>query len=848
MQRVSWLNTILRDVLYALRQFIRNPLFTIVAVGSLAIGIGANTAIFSVMDAALLKSLPVVNPQELVMFTDPNASGVSTGINTGERHLMTFAEFVQLRDHATTLSGMFATEADLNRWHVRIAGGPTEEARGRLVSEEYFTVLGIKPAIGRFFTSSDAKGPGQDPYAVISYDYWQSRFGGKPSVLGTTIQVGNASLAVIAVAKAGFSGETVGESTDFWMPVMMQPTVVPGRDWLSENLSQSAEKVMWLHTFGRIKRGVSSNKAQTEINVLFRQALENTYPTSLSPELRRQALDQRLVLHEARTGVFANRNDFSQQLFLLLGAAIVVLAIACINAANLLLARGSNRSREVALRLSIGATRARIIRQFLTESLVLSFLGGCLALLLAWGASRLLTIFLASVRNGLELTPTLDGKVLLFTLLAVVLSGIIFGLAPALRGTNIDLNESLRDSGHATASTGKMKLTQGLVVCQIGLSLLAVILAGLFLRTVWNLQAVGLGYPKEKLLLITVDGVRAGYKGPQLSNLWRDLHARLQALPGVQSVSYSINGLFSGSEADDEIAVEGFTPQNEDEKTSRFDMVGPGYFSTLGAPLLRGRELGLADSISAPHVTVINEAFANRFFAGRNPIGRHVTQDLSNQKNIMEVVGVAGNVRDHALRGEAPPRFYIPGDQGMDGPNEWATFEIRTTSDPKYMLDAVRKAIVSADSKLYPTKEHALVESLESSMSQPRMIARLCAVFGMVGLLLAAGGLYGVLSYGIARRTNEIGIRMALGAAPGRVIGLVLRETGMMLAIGAALGIVLTIVSARLIAGRLYGLSALDPLTILSAVGLFAIVAAIAAFVPAARAARVNPITALRHE
>jgi predicted permease len=848
MQRVSWLNTILRDVLYALRQFARNPLFTMVAVSSLAIGIGANTAIFSVMDAALLKSLPVANPQELVMFTDPNASGVTTGLNTGERRLMTFAEFVQLRDHASTLSGMFATEADLNRWHVRISGGPIEEARGRLVSEEYFSVMGLQPAMGRFFTFSDAKGPGQDPYAVISYDYWQSRFGGRPAVLGTPIQVGNANLTVIAVAKRGFRGEAVGESTDFWMPVMMQPTVIPGRDWLSENLSQSAEKVMWLHTFGRLKPGVSPGKAQTEINVLFRQIIENSYPISLSAEFRRQALDQRLVLHEAHSGVFANRNDFTQELFLLLGAAIVVLAIACINVANLLLARGSNRNREVALRLSIGATRARIVRQFITESLVLSFLGGFLALLLAWGASRLLTIFLASTRNGLELSPALDGKVLLFALCVVVFSGIIFGLAPALRGTNIDLNNSLRDSGHATASTGKVKLTQSLVVCQIGLSLLAVILAGLFLRTIWNLQSVGLGYPKEKLLLITVDGVRAGYKGPQLSNLWRDLNARLQALPGVQAVSYSINGLFIGSEADDEIAVEGFTPQNEDEKTSRFDMIGPGYFSALGVPLLRGREPGLSDGPSAPHVAVINEAFANRFFAGRNPIGRHITQDPGNQKNVMEVVGVARNVRDHALQGEVPPRFYVPGDQGMGGPNEWATFEIRTAGDPKYMLDAVRKTIVSADSKLYPTKEHALVESLESSMSQPRMIARLCAVFGAVGLLLAAGGLYGVLSYGIARRTNEIGIRMALGAAPGRVIGMVLRETGMMLAIGAVLGIVFTFACARLIAGRLYGLSTLDPLTILSAVGLFAIVAALAAFVPAARAARVNPISALRHE
>lgn len=848
MQRASWLDPLARDVLYALRQFVRNPLFAIVAMASLAIGIGANTAIFSVMDAALLRSLPVRDPQELVMFTDPNASGVSTGLNTGERHLMTFAEFVQLRDHTTTLSGMFAAEAELNRWHVRIAGGPTEEARARLVSEEYFAVMGVQPAIGRFFTSSDAKGPGQDPFAVISYEYWQRRFGGSPSVLGMPIQMGKASLTVIAVARPGFRGEAVGESADFWMPVMMQPIVIPGRDWLNENLSQSMEKIMWLHAFGRLKPGVDPNQAQTEIDVLFRRIIEGSYPTSISADLRRQVLDQRLVLHDARRGVFTNRDDFSQQLLLLLGAAIVVLAIACINVANLLLARGSNRSREVALRLSIGATRARIVRQFLTESLVLALLGGFLALLLAWGGSRLLTRLLASVRNGLELSPILDWRVLSFTLGVAVFAGIIFGLAPALRGTDVNLNNSLRDSGHATASSGKLKLTQSLVVCQIGLSLLAVILAGLFMRTIWNLQAVGLGYPKEKLLLITVDGVAAGYKGPQLSNLWHDLNARLQALPGVQGASYSINGLFSGSEADDEIAVEGFTPQNEDEKTSRFDMVGPGYFSTLGVPLLRGREFGLQDGSSAAHVAVINEAFADRFFVGRNPIGRHITEGSGGQKSAMEVVGVTGNARDHSLRGQVPPRFYIPSDQGMDGPNEWATFEIRTAGDPKQMLGAVRKAIVSVNANLYPAKDHPLVESLESTMSQPRMIARLCAVFGTVGLLLAAGGLYGVLSYGIARRTNEIGIRMALGAAPGRVIGMVLRETGVMLAIGSGLGIALTLACTRLIAGRLYGLGTLDPLTILSAIGLFAIVAFLAATIPAARAARVNPIVALRHE
>jgi predicted permease len=847
MEITSWLNTVSRDALHAIRLFARNPIFTIVALLSLATGIGANTAVFSIIDAALLRSLPVKAPHELVILTDPDASGVSSGLDTGTRRLLSYSEFAQLREHAASFSGLCATEAELNRWHIRIAGGATEEARGRLVSEDYFLVLGVRPAAGRFFSPGDAKGAGQDPYVVISDEYWKRRFGGNASIVGGSIHVGNANLTVIGVAEAGFHGETVGESPDFWMPLMMQPLVIPGRDWLNENPSQMT-KIMWLHVLGRLKPGTGASQAQTEINVLFRRILENSFPASLDSELRKQALDQRLVLHDARTGVFANRDDFTQQLLLLLAAAIVVLAIACINVANLLLARGADRHREVAVRISLGATRGRVVRQFLTESLVLALMGGISGLLVAWGALHLLTRLLSAVRSGLELSPGMDWRVLSFNLCFALGTGIVFGLAPALRGAELDLYQGLRDSGRVTASSGKLKLTKGLAVCQIGLSLAAVILAGLFLRTLWNLQAVGLGYPREKLLLITVDGVHAGYKGPALTNLWRDLEARMQSLPGVRSVSYSINGLFGGNEADDEIQVEGYKPRREEEKISQFDVIGPGYFSTLGIPLLRGREFGLQDGPHAPSVAVVNEAFADRFFAGRNPLGMHITEGTGNQVKVMQVIGVARNARDHSLRGEVPPRFYVPGDQGIDGPNEWAIFEIRTEGEPEQMLATVRKAIVGVNENLYPTRGQPLTLLLENNMAHPRMIARLCTLFGILGLLLAAGGLYGVLSYSIARRTNEIGIRMALGAAPGKVASMVLRETGVMLLTGAALGTALTTISTRFISSRLYGLSTLDPLTIAAAICLFGVVAVLAAFIPAMRAARVSPITALRHE
>jgi len=844
----AWIETLLKDLRYAARQFSRNPVFTVVAVASLAVGIGANTAIFSVMNAAMLKSLPVRDPQRLVMLTDPNSSGVSTGMSTGERRMLTYAEFAELRDHATTLDGLCAAQTQMDQSQVRIGGSQQEQAHWRLVSEEYFSVLGVDPAIGRFFNRADARSQGEDPYAVISYDYWQKRFGGNVSVLGTPIKMLGATLTVIGVAAPGFTGESVSDKPDFWVPMMMQPLVMPGRDWLHEDLSKNIEKVEWLHAFGRLKPGVTQARAQTEIDVLFRGIIENGYPTTLDPETRKQAMDQHIKLHDARTGSFGGRDNFAQQLRVLLWASAVVLLIACINVANLLLARATARTKEVGVRLSIGASRGRLVRQFLTESLVLSFLGGAAGLLLAWGASRALVFLLTERRQDFALAPTLDWHVLGFTVGVTLLTGLLFGLAPALRGTRVNLNDTLRDSGRTTASGSKLNLAKGLVIVQVALSLLLVAGAGLFLRTLWNLQSVNLGYAKEHLLLVTADGVSAGYKEARLSFLWRDLTERLRTLPGVQGASYSTNGLFSGSESADEIDVEGFTPSKDKEKFSRFDSVGPQYFSTVGIPLLLGREIGQQDTAASPHVCVINEAFAKLFFNGRNPIGRHITEKFGDKKNVMEVVGVAKNARDHGLRGDIPPRFYIPADQGMDGPNEWATFEIRTAGDPEQMISSVRKTILSVNEDLPVNGARPVVMSVDRTNAQPRMVARLCSIFGIMALLLAATGLYGVLSYGVARRTNEIGIRMALGAGKGRVIQMILRETGVMIVFGVVAGIIFTAIGVQLIKTTLFGLGALDPVTVVSAVGILTVVALIAGYIPAARAARVNPTQALRHE
>jgi predicted permease len=848
MKIAAWTETLWKDLRYASRQFARNPVFTMVAVASLAIGIGANTAIFSVLNAVMLKSLPVRDPGGLVMLTDPNQSGVSSGLTTGERGMLTYPEFIQIRDHATTLAGLCAAQSHLEREQVRIGNGQPEEARAKLVSEEYFSLLGVEPSIGRVFHRDDARGPGQDPYAVISYDYWQKRFGGNVSVLGTPIKIFGTALTVIGVATPGFTGESVGEKPDFWMPMMMQPVVMPGRDWLHEDLSQSMEKVMWLQVFGRLQPGATQSRAQTEMDVLFRGIIETGYPATLDPETRKEVLDQRIKLRDARTGAFGGRDDFTQQLMVLLGASVVVLLIACINVANLLLARATARSKEVGVRLSIGASRTRLVRQFLTESLVLSVLGGIVGLLLAWGASRALVLLLSERRQNFALAPGLDWRVLGFTVAVTFFTGIIFGLVPALRGTRVNLNDSLRDSGRVTASGGRLNLAKGLVIVQVALSMLLVAGAGLFLRTLWNLQSVGLGYPKEHVLMVGTDGLSAGYKGPQLANLWHDLTDRLRALPGVQGATYSTNGLFSGSESADEIDVEGFTPSKDNEKYSRFDTIGPQYFSTVGIPLLLGREPGQQDTAASPHICVINEAFSKVFFAGRNPLGRHITEKFGDKKTTMEIVGVAKNARDHRLRGEVPPRFYFPADQGMYGPNEFANFEIRTAGDPEQMIEAVRKTILSVNEDLPVGNARALVESVDQTNAQPRMVARLCSIFGVMALLLAATGLYGVLSYGVARRTNEIGIRMALGAGKARVIQMILRETGVMIAIGVVAGVIFTAIGVQLVKSSLYGLGALDPMAVVASMAILGVVALVAGYIPAARAARVNPTQALRHE
>lgn len=575
------------------------------------------------------------------------------GMLSGQRSLLGYEEFARLRDRSKTLSGLCASQVALERWPVRIRGGPQEQARGRLVSENYFAVFGVKSAVGRLFMQSDGMAPGQDPYAVISYGYWRRRFAGNSSAIGATIRIHNATLTIIGVAAPNFRGETVSQDPDLWLPLLMQPYVMPGLDGLHDFMDSSQDKLMWLHAFGRRKPGVTMAEVQAEMNVLFRQILETDYASSMTPLARKAALNQNVRVRGVRSGAFHGREEFSQQWTIVSALAALVLLIACANIANLLLARGAARTREVAIRLSMGAGKARMVRQFLVESLLVATLGGIAGILVAAIACRVLPVVFVNGNGGFDLAPEIDLRVLAFTAGTVLLVGIVFGLAPAFRTTKAAaVHESLKESGRAVSgSRQRSRFANALVITQVALWFLLVLGAGLFLQALRNVQAVSLGYPRENLLLIDLDNSSLVQ---QPVNLDHEVTTRIHAIPGVRGVTYSDRPLLNGFDGSLPIAVEGFTSAREEDRGSAGSFVGPEYFSTIGIPILAGRAIGPHDEATSPHVCVINEAFAKHFFSGRNPIGKHVT--ISSVST--EIVGITKDARVNSLRGAIEPKFY----------------------------------------------------------------------------------------------------------------------------------------------------------------------------------------------
>ena len=858
------MTTLLQDIRYGLRMLLKSPGFTAVAVLTLALGIGANTAIFSVLDSVLLRSLPVPYPEELSLLTDPDSHGQSFGDESGERSLLAYSEFQYLHDHNDVFSKLFAADSQLPNVDITIGrssaaggtrGGGTqkETARVRLVSGEYFETLGLKPAAGRFFTPDVDRVRGGAPIVVISYAFWRSRFALDPSALGTGIQIRNNSFEIVGVTTPSFFGETVGDVPDLWIPITMQDVIYPGRDLLSPSPQGLLNQHIWLQVMGRLKPGISNAQANASMNVVFQRLIESLLGSTVTAEQRQESLGQRLKVRAASRGASTLHEAFGEPLKFLMALVGLVLLIACANVANLLLARGAARQREFVMRLAIGADRFRLVRQLLTESLLLAVVGAGVGILLAFWADSLLLRMVGGVASGpvsVQLSLQPNARVLGFTLFVTVLTAVLFGLFPSLHATRLDLSSRMKSYASSGASeSGKrgLPLNKSLVVAQVGFSVVLLIAAGLFVHSLANLSRVNLGYNRENLLLFRVNAAAGGYKGPSQSRLYEDLLARIAALPGLRGVAVSHNGLFSGSESGDPIAVEGYTPKPGEDIHSRIDMVGPGYFSTMGIPILLGREIGTEDAAAGLCGAVVNETFAHRFFPDTNPIGKHIRDTYPGNPAECIVVGVAADAKYNSLREKTPPRLY--------GPlfNPWweqatAVYEVRTFADSASLSTALRSAVQEIAPSLPPIAIRTMNGLVSDTLQTDRFIEQLSSFFGLLAIVLASVGLYGVMAYTVARRTRDIGIRIALGAAPANVLWQILRESLVLAAIGIVIGVPVALAGTRLVRSLIFGLGLADPIVIVAAAALLAVVAALAGFLPAHRASRVDPMVALRYE
>jgi predicted permease len=771
--------------------------------------------------------------------------------------------YEQLRTQNHVFSNVLALAANSPEFNLGYRGEPGR-AEGELISGTFFDALGVQPALGRMLTPDDDRLE-SSPAAVISYRYWEGHFGRDPGIVGKSITLNGIPFAVVGVCPPEFFGVQPGRAVDVWVPLHQQPHVEPrwapqpehsggktiGPDWLFEHTNH-----WWVVMLGRRKPGVSEQQARAEADLILQQSIAPNIKPGAKPETI-----PHLEVTLGSKGLDSLRRQFSKPLAVLMAVVGLVLLIACANVANLLLARGTSRQKEMAVRLAIGARRSRLVRQLLTESVLLAALGGALGLLLAFWSTDLLVAFMSSGRDPLHLTVKPDPWVLGFTASVSVMTGILFGLSPALRSTRLDLTPALKSSdarelGIAPGTSGRhgrrIGIGKTLVVAQVSLSLLLLVGAGLFVRTLTNLENVNTGFNERNLLLFGINPTEAGYKGQRLAEFYQQLMRRVAAQPGVRSVTMSGETLIGGGMNTLETFIQN-PPKNVDKDggvSAYVNEVGPNFFETMGIPLVLGRTIHEADVAGAPEVAVVNEEFARKFLEGGNPIGRRFSFDklVFDKKGSgeIEIVGVVGNARYDDLRHDIPATIYPAALQ--DNTLGALHFEVRTAGDPSLLVPAIRRVAQGLDSNLALGDVRSQREQIDESLFQERLFARLTGFFGSLALLLGCIGVYGVMAFAVTRRTREIGIRMALGANRGEIVGMVLRETLVPAAIGVALGVLAALEASHLVASFLFGLKPNDPLTIAGAALLMVAAAAFAGYVPARRASKVDPMVALRYE
>ncbi len=842
------LESIVRDLRYAIRSLANRPVFALTVIATLALGIGANTAIFTLVDALLLRPLPVAHSEQLVIASDPT----EVNNNSVGAPLTAFVSFLLYRDvraRNTVFSDMYA-----NGWSGPIdvdigasADAPSttaEQPHVRFVTGTFFSVLGVSAYAGRTFAADEDQRPGQDPVAVLTYDYWQRRFSGSRAAIGSVMRVNDVPVTIVGVTPRGFHGDIVGQPLDFWLPMMMDPVIQPRMNLLDDRAWS------WLMMMGRLKPGVTLEQARQEISAIEANAIREHLSGGELTQFEQGLSANPIQVVSGARGFSQRRAEYGKALWVLMAAVGLVILVVCANVSSLLLARAVARNREMTVRMTLGAGRGRLMQQMIVECLLLAVVSSGLGLFAAMWGNRVLLRTLSASNTGspIAIDTTPDARVLAFTAATTLASLLLFGLLPAFRATQVDLATSLRSRGRnlmgaARVGRGRIPFGRALVVAQLALSMLLLIGGGLLVHSMQQLLHSDIGVDRDHIVAVRVRTSRSPYEGPRLTKFRRDLAEHVSRVAGVDAAAFADHGLFSGGTSNYRVDVSGFVPQADSERQVSLDRVGPDFFHAIGARLIRGRDIEPRDLLTGPPAVVINETMAKRYFGARDPIGGTVTLDPVQYT----IVGVVRDFQSRDVRGKPHREMYIVYDNPQTGESGQAKLAVHVRGDPSLFVGPIRRAIEEVDRTL-PISVTPVKDLVRGTVSEDMLLVQVTTLFCIVTLVLAALGLYGVTAYATSQRTSEFGLRAALGAEPGDVTKLVVGEAVRVAALGILIGIPAGLAATRLIRAQLFGVQPLDLPSLSIAIVVLVATAIVASYLPARRAARVGPLEALRLE